>query len=1674
MSNWFVVINQCLGQAYRKLSYLVGMMLFAVSSNAMAADCDTSGLAHGPNHPNGFYGCYWECFGGVPGNLGSCPAPGISNFCERFCAGADECPKGNPIDITTGTKHETVVDYRGGGHYPLEVRRYYSSSKFDISGNFGQGWSSVETSTIYSNIYNNFGQTVEQYTVRRSNGTEIRFGWGSGAGDTVPHKAKTKETLTLFNYQDAQIWELKLADGSKELYYMDLVEFSANESFTSRLMWRENPQGFQHIFAYDDQGRVETVTDSYGKQLVYTYYDDGTNRIQSITAPGNRVFKYEYDSFGNLEYAIYPDETAANDSDNPRVQYHYEDTQLDVNDKDNDGDTTERLYPNHLTGITDETGNRYATFTYDNRGRAITSEHAGGTDKMEILSFSPIKIRNALGKETTYNFSTIGSDEGTMTRLVGVEGHPSPNCLGYNSSITYDTNGQKDLVTDFEGNVTDYDIDTEGFEIQRIEASNHPEPVRRTITSTWDKSLFRPDTITVAGHKVTDYNYANRRIDLITETDLLTTGNPTREWDYSYTYHGTGQLNVETITVDGPRTDVTDTTVKTYNSQGLLIETTNALGQTTQFQDHNAEGLPQTMVDANGVVTELEYTTRGWLNTVIVKSALGDAVTDYDYYPNGLVQTITQPNGVQLSYQYDAAKRLTRITNSLNEYIEYELNALGNREVETIFSGSGGLVRQHNFAFDELGRLLKKFGLNDQELESFTYDGNGNVTHIADNNLLDIVQGFDGLDRLQQVTDREGGVTVYTYDDLDQMDTVTDANSNVTDYDYNGFGFLTRLSSPDTGVTNYTSYDLAGNLLSKTDAREVVTNYTYDALNRVTSVSFPSDSSKNITYVYDETQTKGFANAGIGRLTRVVEANGTETAWIYNDLGHIVRDIRVIGGETYTVRYQYDLAGVLTHIFYPSGRELEFIQNPNGQAQTVRTRKTASGNWIELADNITYKPFGPISEFVYGNGLAFTRTYDLHYRPELISTGDGSTDLMALDYGFNDNNELNEILDLVEPANDKSFIYDGNMRLTDASGAYGAMNYGYDPVGNRELHSTTASPLSENFIESYVISPVSNRLQSISATGSGGQSASFIYDDVGNITNDGQYGYDYDARGRLAAVTQGSATVASYAYNAFAERVTKTVGSSTTHFIYDLQNRLVAEADASGEIKKEYIYLGDQLLSIVEVEAEPVEPSADLSVSLSHTRNGNIVDYEITVQNLGPDTASGVILNNTNPANVEIDSFSVTAGSCSQSGQNIDCQLGDMASGSSNLLSVTIIAEADVDIAQVVTASVSSSTADPNLGNNAIQQAGSGCFIATAAYGSYEHQYLHVLRDFRDDYLLPTEAGKAFVDYYYATSPELVNVMNEHDWMKPLVRMLLLPLIALAALLQAPLLVKMIVVVSVLSAAVAYKKYGVAKLIKKSLMGAAVALGFASASASADEIYYIHSDHLNTPEMVTDADRSVVWKSNRTPFGVESPEIATIEQPFRFPGQYYDAETGLYYNLNRYYHPGLGRYITSDPIGLGGGVNTYGYAGQNPAMAYDPTGEFFFLAFAPWLGLTTTTAFAFDAAFALSLLAAINNANIQLSDWDEGWDGWDDDTYSDPYGGYDQGDEDDALNLGENLTGEESCALLSEAITALKNRIKGREQNCEDNDGGDPGHWQRIDRLKNALKNLEAAMTNCK
>lgn len=104
-------------------------------------------------------------------------------------------------------------------------------------------------------------------------------------------------------------------------------------------------------------------------------------------------------------------------------------------------------------------------------------------------------------------------------------------------------------------------------------------------------------------------------------------------------------------------------------------------------------------------------------------------------------------------------------------------------------------------------------------------------------------------------------------------------------------------------------------------------------------------------------------------------------------------------------------------------------------------------------------------------------------------------------------------------------------------------------------------------------------------------------------------------------------------------------------------------------------------------------------------------------------------------------------------------------------------------------------------------------------------------------------------------------------------------------------------------------------------------------------LYYLHSDRLGTPQVATDSNRTLVWQASYQPFGKASSVSGTITQNLRYPGQYFDVESGWNHNGFRDYLSDLGRYAEPDPIGfLGGGTNPYVYAGSDPIDWMDPNG----------------------------------------------------------------------------------------------------------------------------------------
>jgi RHS repeat-associated protein len=114
--------------------------------------------------------------------------------------------------------------------------------------------------------------------------------------------------------------------------------------------------------------------------------------------------------------------------------------------------------------------------------------------------------------------------------------------------------------------------------------------------------------------------------------------------------------------------------------------------------------------------------------------------------------------------------------------------------------------------------------------------------------------------------------------------------------------------------------------------------------------------------------------------------------------------------------------------------------------------------------------------------------------------------------------------------------------------------------------------------------------------------------------------------------------------------------------------------------------------------------------------------------------------------------------------------------------------------------------------------------------------------------------------------------------------------------------------------------------------------------AATERVYFFHNDHLGTPQSMSDEAGRKVWEAEYDSFGKATVnedadgDGQIVVNNLRFPGQYFDAETGLHYNYHRVYDPETGRYLQPDPIGLAGGLNLYPYVDGDPVSRIDPDG----------------------------------------------------------------------------------------------------------------------------------------
>lgn len=1022
----------------------------------------------------------------------------ITVYAHDFATDEDlgcETTVGNPCHVKTGNKYQREVDTHGK---TLPIVRHYNSKITGIDFGLGRGWLIP------------YLRRLEVYPT--STGAEAHYRRGDGYGEPF-----TRTGTTWSAESDSNSTLVEDSSGYTITY---LTRSRDRFDLGGRLLESTDEEGMTVQLSYTSSGELDSVVDESGHQLLFTYNADG--RIASIDRGGS-VYAFTYDANGNLTRITYPDGTTRD--------YLYENTS----------------FPHHLTGILDEAGVRWGTYTYDSSGRATASQHPGGAGDVSLVytNATATSVTDELGVARTFTHSRIKG----AYRITGVGGTSCSWCKP-SKATTYDTNANVTSRTDWNNQKTCYAYDlTRNLETVRLEGlaaglscpSNlvtYTPAVgtrQRKITSQWHTTFPLPLQIDEPGRRTTyTYDVAGNQL---TRTERDTTTNESRIWAYTY------DSNHRMLTADGPRTDVADVTTYTYYSCttgyqcGQLHTVTNAAGHVTIYNTYNARGQPLTITDPNGVVTTLSYDLRSRL----ASSTAGSEQMLFEYWPTGLLKKATLPDGSFVNYTYDNAHRLTQIADSTGSRIVYTLDAMGNRTAEQIYDPSNALTQTRTSVFDTANRLWKmvRAAGTTAVTTTYGYDNNGNQTSIAAPLSRTTSQSFDELNRLTQLVDPLSGTVQYGYNALDQLISVTDPRSKVTSYTYNALGDLMQQVSPDTGTTNNT-FDSGGNLATTTDARNKTATYSYDALNRVTSVTYPD---QTITYAYDTGSNQK------GRLTQVTDSSGS-TSWTYDVHGRPNTRTQNMGGVIKTVSYAYDSSGRLQSLTLPSGNFIIYGYT-DGKVASLTL------NGATILSGVLHQPFGPTRGWTWGNSTLAIREYDEDGNVTDIDSAGLKT------YLYDDAFRITGISDASNAALSQTYGYDLLDRLTNATGTGLSQSWTYDANGNRLTQGGGAS-------STYTVSSSSNRLMSVS----GALTRSYTYDNAGNTTADGAATFGYNDAGRMISATKSGVTT-NYALNALGQRVRKVVNGTSSYFVYDEAGRLIGEYDNAGGLIQETVWLGD-------------------------------------------------------------------------------------------------------------------------------------------------------------------------------------------------------------------------------------------------------------------------------------------------------------------------------------------------------------------------------------------------------------------------------------------------------------------------------------------------------------------
>ncbi|MCD9026837.1 RHS domain-containing protein [Luteimonas sp. BDR2-5] len=887
------------------------------------------------------------------------------------------------------------------------------------------------------------------------------------------------------------------------------------------------------------------------------------------------------------------------------------------------------------------------------------------------------------------------------------------------------------------------------------------------------------------------------------------------------------------------------------------------------------------LLSSTGSYKNATYTDERGNQTSITRDAFGEVTGKT--FPDGTRATVTYEAGSLDVRQFvDEAGTITRAS----------YDARGNPlRIETAV----GKAEQQTLSFEvntrgETTKIVREGGLNvagdidpDVELQ-LAYDGNGNVTSLTDGEGHTWNYVYDERGNLLEATDPLGYVWAYGYDAHGSRNSVTDPNGLIWQFVHDGTGRV--LSVTDArGQTTQVSYDPAGRLETLTNPLGASRRRAYDAVGRIVGVMDEVDQRLSVEY---DAQ---------GRLTALADGEGNVTSLRYADVDGLDRG----GALASSVRYPTFQQSLRYNSRLGMSRIDELVDGTTRSTQLgydARGFLTSFVDAYDVTQSGEYDALGRPTKGTDALGNTVTFTYD--NRGNVVRLTDRRGKVTRLEY---DRRDL-----LVRETNPlgqaTQYSYDDAGRLQGLQRANGVrLEFDYDPgnrlVARRSYTADGSLELTDTFNWDD-----GNRL---SHWGSQGASGVRTYDNADrllseSVTIDGvtlARQYTYYANGQVRTLTGPNGVTLSYFYdsNGALSRV-EIPGEgaiSVTDRSWTAATRIVLPGGTVQEIERDGLLNPTRLRVRSPNQTTLFEQQSEygaLHEELRRTTQGLAVDYTYD---------DALQLTRARPSSGNTETFELDAAG-NRLADNVVAQAWQYDDSNRLLLRGTFNYQYDAAGNLIRKTDTSRSDASRMTtfaydGYNRVTEVrdAEGELVARYAYDPFGH------RISKEVTAIGAANGGTLGKrlFLHANSGVLAetdatgNVLTSYGWQPEGI-------------------------------------YGTAPLFMRTVDG---------------HYYYYHNDPLGQPWLLTNKAGAVVWQASRTqPFGtVFSAPGAQVEQPWRLPGQYLDGETGLHYNLHRYYDPATGRYITEDPIGFVGGLNFYLYANASPTRYIDPTGEF------PWL-----------------------------------------------------------------------------------------------------------------------------